>query len=175
MTSRLLKIIILWTSLTFTSLALSQSPLQKPGDSPKGKGSISGNKVAPPSTPASPAAELKKYDDVITKNFVTQAGVFAVHRFEEKVFFEIPKELLGKLFFGGLKLQRGLAVPVGVVPHWVGKLFTLSAEAIKYTFGKMVLPSVLMARPFSLPSRQAPPIPSSPYLMLNVKAKTGPR
>lgn len=107
MTSRLLKTIILWTSLTFTSLAFPQSPLQKPGDSPKGKGPISGNKVAPPSTPASPAAELKKYDDVITKNFVTQAGVFAVHRFEEKVFFEIPKELLGKLFLWRAEVAKG--------------------------------------------------------------------
>ena len=107
MASHMLRILMLGTALTLSSFALSQSPLPKPGESPKSKAPAIGTKVAPPATTASPAAELKKYDDVITKNFVTQAGVFAVHRNEEKVFFEIPKEMLGKIFLWRAEVAKG--------------------------------------------------------------------
>src|ERR1700733_10209928 len=43
------------------------------------------------------ATEMKKYDEVITKDFVTQPGVFAVHRLDEKIHFEIPQEAFGRL------------------------------------------------------------------------------
>ncbi len=36
----------------------------------------------------------KKYDDVITTNAVTKAGLFRVHRIEETLFYEIPTEAL---------------------------------------------------------------------------------
>ncbi len=53
------------------------------------------------------AGELKKYDDVITKDFKTQPGVFAVHRHEDKVYFEIPQEALGRLFLWYAEVAKG--------------------------------------------------------------------
>jgi hypothetical protein len=53
------------------------------------------------------AGELKKYDDVITKDFKTQPGVFAVHRNEDKVYFEIPADKLGRLFLWQAEVAKG--------------------------------------------------------------------
>jgi hypothetical protein len=77
--------------------ALSQPPGKK-GDFPKTPGKTAS---------ASPAGELKKYDDLITKEFQTQAGVFAVHRHEGKVYFEIPQEALGRLFLWYAEVAQG--------------------------------------------------------------------
>ena len=46
--------------------------------------------------PASEEAKIKPYDKVITKEAKTSAGLFLVHRLDDKVFFEIPTEELGK-------------------------------------------------------------------------------
>ena len=46
---------------------------------------------------------MKKYDEVITKDFVTQPGVFAVHRLDEKIHFEIPQEAFGRLMREGIR------------------------------------------------------------------------
>jgi len=62
---------------------------------PKGKGT------------ASKASDLKKYDDVITKDFTTQTGLFAVHRNEDKVYFEIPQDKLGRLFLWQAEVAKG--------------------------------------------------------------------
>ena len=43
-------------------------------------------------------SDLRKYDDVITKDYATLPGVFAVHRLDEKMYFEIPQDKLGRLF-----------------------------------------------------------------------------
>ena len=42
------------------------------------------------------AEKIKPYDKVITKDAKTSAGLFLVHRLEEKAFYEIPTEELGK-------------------------------------------------------------------------------
>ncbi len=78
----------------------------------------------PPGAPTAPG-ELKKYDDVITKDYTTQAGVFAVHRFEDKVFFEIPKDKLGKLFMWCAEVAKG---PGG--NSWGGA--SLGEEVLKF-------------------------------------------
>lgn len=56
-------------------------------------------------TPAAPAgggrqqeAAPKPYKDVITAQAVTDSGVFIVHRIGEKVFYEVPRRLLGREF-----------------------------------------------------------------------------
>ncbi len=49
-------------------------------------------------SPAPKPGALKKYDDVITKEAKTQPGVFTVHRIDDKVYFEVPTEKLGRLF-----------------------------------------------------------------------------
>ena len=52
-------------------------------------------------------SDLRKYDDVITKDFTTQPGVFAVHRNEDKLYFEIPQDKLGRLFLWHAEVAKG--------------------------------------------------------------------
>jgi hypothetical protein len=42
--------------------------------------------------------DLRPYDRVITKEAKSDAGVFTVHRIRDRVFYEIPKEMLGREF-----------------------------------------------------------------------------
>jgi len=100
-----LAILVLGATQLLPVLAQDPKP-PGPPDGPRGRGPASGARPAGPAAPAAPG-ELKKYDDVITKDYVTQAGVFAVHRFEEKVLFEIPKEKLGKLFLWRAEVAKG--------------------------------------------------------------------
>lgn len=53
------------------------------------------------------AADLKKYDSVITKEATTQPGVFAVHRVDDKVYFEIPKTAFGRLMLWQAEVAKG--------------------------------------------------------------------
>ncbi len=46
----------------------------------------------------SAAAEPKPYDKVITKDAVSDQGVFTVHRLKDKVYYEIPAAALGREF-----------------------------------------------------------------------------
>lgn len=117
----ILSLLLLAAGLTLSALGQQQ----RPSDAPKGKGPGLGQKggLTPPAATA--AGELKKYDDVITKNFVTQPGIFAVHRYEEKVFFEIPKEMLGKLFLWRAEVAKG---PGG--SSWGGA--SLGEEVIRF-------------------------------------------
>ncbi len=67
---------------------------------------------APPpkaKTPFTPpkAGDLKKYDEVVTKEAKTQAGVFAVHQVGEKVYFEIPQDAFGKLMLWTAEVAKG--------------------------------------------------------------------
>ncbi len=42
--------------------------------------------------------EIRPYERVITKDAVTDTGVFTVHRLKDRLFYEIPKDKLGKEF-----------------------------------------------------------------------------
>ena len=42
--------------------------------------------------------DLRPYDRVITKDAKSDAGVFTVHRIRDRIYYEIPKELLGREF-----------------------------------------------------------------------------
>jgi hypothetical protein len=53
------------------------------------------------------AGDLKKYDEVITKEAKTQAGVFAVHQLNDKVYFEIPQDALGRLMLWQAEVAKG--------------------------------------------------------------------
>ena len=76
---------------------------------------------APEVTPASVAAGLaalgkkgksgepQPYDKVIPKNAKTQAGVFAVHEVDDKIYFEIPADKLEKLMLFRSEVARGPA------------------------------------------------------------------
>jgi hypothetical protein len=52
-------------------------------------------------------SDLRKYDDVITKDFATLPGVFAVHKLDEKLYFEIPQDKLGRLFLWQAVVAKG--------------------------------------------------------------------
>ncbi len=52
-------------------------------------------KATPPVKPVK-AGEPKPYKDVITAEAKTQKGLFTVHQIDEKVYFEIPTNMLGK-------------------------------------------------------------------------------
>jgi hypothetical protein len=60
--------------------------------------------------------ELKKYDDVITKAAKSYPGVFLVHRIDDKVYFEIPKDGLDRLMLWHSEVVKG---PAGV--SWGGQ------------------------------------------------------
>lgn len=50
--------------------------------------------VAPPEK--KPEATIKEYDKVITKNTISDDGLFTVHKVDKKYYFEIPNRLLDK-------------------------------------------------------------------------------
>ncbi len=58
-----------------------------------------------PDRPAA-ATEPKPYEKVITKDAKSTPGVFAVHRIKEKIFYEIPKNELGKDFLWVSQIAR---------------------------------------------------------------------
>lgn len=66
--------------------------------------SISGCSSAPTSQSGSTSADtaagkpgkIKAYSKVITKEAVSDSGMFITHRIDEKLYFEIPKTMLGK-------------------------------------------------------------------------------
>lgn len=72
------------------SIALAQDPTVPPGGrGPRPGGGQAGGPTAPKPGP-------KPYAEVITKDAVTQEGLFKVHQLDEKVYFEIPAAALGK-------------------------------------------------------------------------------
>ena len=72
--------------------AMAQDPVPDDGpaeESRKDQGDLSSRSARPP-------RRIRPYDRVITKEAKTSAGLFLVHRLEDKVFFEIPTAELGK-------------------------------------------------------------------------------
>jgi Met-zincin/Domain of unknown function (DUF5117)/Domain of unknown function (DUF5118) len=97
MRTRLLLCAVMGAALvSLSSWGFAQDPPTK-GEFPFGKG-----KGAP-----GKAGDLKKYDDVITKDYTTQSGVFAVHRNDDKVYFEIPQDKFGRLFLWRAEVAKG--------------------------------------------------------------------
>jgi hypothetical protein len=71
------------------------------------------------------ASELKKYDDVITKDVKTLPGVFLVHRAGDKLYFELPKEALGRLMLWTIEVVKA---PSG--QGWGGK--SLGSRVVRW-------------------------------------------
>ncbi len=68
---------------------------------------------------------IKKYDDVITKDAQTLPGVFAVHRVEDKLYFEIPQTGFDQPMLWQAEVAKG---PPGV--SWGGK--TLGSSVLRW-------------------------------------------
>ena len=50
----------------------------------------------PPPRQEQPQGKMKAYDKVVTDKAVTKSGFFKVHEVDDKLFFELPKEALGR-------------------------------------------------------------------------------
>jgi len=53
-----------------------------------------------------PEPEIRPYDRVITKDAKSDDGVFAVHRIRDRVYYEIPKDRLGREFLWVSQIAR---------------------------------------------------------------------
>lgn len=93
-------------SCFFTVAGAQKNPHPAPKPAPpvpSPKDPSPGNKEGPQKTAASTAdasaekpSPYRPYKDVITKDAVTQEGLFKVHRIDDHIFFEIPADKLGK-------------------------------------------------------------------------------
>lgn len=68
---------------------------------------VGAKQPVPPPRTVPRAGDLKKYDDVITKDFTTTPGVFAVHRHDDKLYFEVPQDKLGRLVLWQAEVAKG--------------------------------------------------------------------
>ncbi len=84
------------TLLYTVSLLLCLTPLTQQAQSKRKKKKDAKTEVAKPAPPKKKNGKIKDYDKVITKDAVSDDGVFTVHKVGEKYFFEIPNEHLGK-------------------------------------------------------------------------------
>ncbi len=73
----------------FNQLAFAQTP------PPAGEATAAAAEQKP-ETPAPKPGEPKPYKDVVTKDAVTQTGMFKVHRIDDKILWEIPVSKLNK-------------------------------------------------------------------------------
>src|SRR5207302_11196730 len=90
----------------FATLPMSDLLAQKkegPKDPPK-KEEVKKD-VKPPVV--TKAGEPKPYDEVIPKTAKSQPGVFVVHKVDEKIYFEIPKDGFDKLMLWQAEVVKG--------------------------------------------------------------------
>jgi ribosomal protein S18 acetylase RimI-like enzyme len=86
------KVLLALTLVSGVSAAVAQQRPGNPATPPAG---------APAATPgaaraATPATQPKPYKEVITDKAVSHAGLFTVHKIEDKWYFEIPDSVLGR-------------------------------------------------------------------------------
>jgi hypothetical protein len=70
--------------------AFAQDPTPPAGGRGRGPGGGAG-------APAAQTAHPRPYAEVVTKDAVTQSGLFKVHQVEDRVLFEIPKAVYGRV------------------------------------------------------------------------------
>ena len=77
-------------------LLLSVIPMSLEAQSKRKNKKDAKNEVVKPTTPKPKKDKIKPYDKVITKDAITDDGLFKVHKVGEKYYFEIPNDHLGK-------------------------------------------------------------------------------
>jgi len=88
--------------LAFGVLACSRAtsapvhPAQQPSPAPARQDTARG--AAPRPAGQAPAEGPKPYNQVITAQATTDSGVFIIHRIGEKLFYEVPRRMLGREF-----------------------------------------------------------------------------
>src|ERR1043166_2345170 len=88
---------------------------QKKKEPTKDKEGKEVTKETKPPTGPTKAGEPRPYDDVIPKTAKSFPGVFTVHKVDDKVYFEIPKDGFDKLMLWQAEVAKG---PAGV--SWGG-------------------------------------------------------
>ena len=134
----------------------------------RGKGRFKGKGNAATTT------ELKKYDDVITKDGKTFPGVFVVHRIDDKVYFEIPKDGFGQLMLWQARSPRGRPASAGAASRSATASSAGTAAATRSTSGRSPSPSAPTARPSSAPSIRPTWTRSSAASPSRPRARTAP-
>lgn len=108
-----------------------KAPDKKPQDGPKDK---KGKDVPPPPDDAGDDMAgmdedaPQAYDKVITKSAKSQKGVFAVHQVKNKVYWEIPENLLGREFLWNSMIDQ---VPSGS-DSFTAPGLNLDSDVIKF-------------------------------------------
>jgi hypothetical protein len=85
-----------WLVLLVSLLAGAQEPSQE--------APVAAAQERPALRAAEP--EIRPYEKVITKDAVTQRGIFTVHRIKSRLYYEIPSSELGKEFLWVTKVAR---------------------------------------------------------------------
>lgn len=124
------------------------------------------------------ADALRKYDDVITKDFTTSPGVFVVHRNDDKLYFEIPQDKLGRLFLWQAVVAKGPGG--GMFGSWGGANLGSAVLKLKHAGTSSSCgrsrsrsgPTGRRSRPASTPPR---PTRSSSRSTSSARARTGRR
>jgi len=112
------RLLVVGTLLVFATLPVASLQAQKK----------KGGTDTPPEIKAPPVTkpgEPKKYDDVIPKTAKSFPGVFTVHKVDEKVYFEIPKDGFDKLMLWQAEVAKG---PAGVT--WGG--YSLGSRYLRF-------------------------------------------
>ncbi|MGC8793339.1 MAG: zinc-dependent metalloprotease [Bryobacteraceae bacterium] len=86
----------LWRLLLVSLVVLAQEPSQEPSAAPAQERPV----------PRAAEPEIRPYEKVITKDAVTQRGVFTVHRIKSRLYYEIPPAALGEEFLWVTKVAR---------------------------------------------------------------------
>lgn len=95
------------------------------------------NASTSPSSDAT-AKKIKAYDKVITKEAVTDSGLFIVHRLDEKIFFEIPVKTLNTDFLLVSRVAKTPQVGYGgeenntVVVRWERKFDKILLRTVSF-------------------------------------------
>lgn len=111
--------------LAFATLPMAGVQAQKKEDKKGDVKKVDGPpKDVKPPTITKPG-EPKPYDDVIPKTAKSQPGVFTVHKVDEKIYFEIPKDGFDKLMLWQAEVAKG---PAGVT--WGG--YSLGSRYLRF-------------------------------------------
>ncbi|HYT63568.1 MAG TPA: DUF5118 domain-containing protein, partial [Gemmatimonadales bacterium] len=110
------------------SASSNQQPAPAPGPTHQDTSRAGGGRQAP-----ADGVAPKPYNQVITSQAVTDSGVFIIHRISDKLYYEIPRRMLGREFILVVD-RRGTIRGVGYAGEQI------AARAVRWDrFGNHIL------------------------------------
>ncbi len=91
----------------FSASVLAQSPAPTPAPAPGANTPPAGAPATPPAVPPTPPGQPKPYKEVL-KDAKEVAGLFKLHRKDEKVWIEIAADQFDKPFFFSMNIPRSI-------------------------------------------------------------------